>query len=193
MVSIYFNLLDIVEWRNTTFCLSLLNYNDKHIMKLLEFYANLKDRIENDDIVKDNFQVIFNKYKKGANANKEAIEELEKKFFAGEKLNIAAKPTNIKKPAENANKNKKRTGVKRTYSKMRNPGSVDDDSSLVESNEVDPASRFGSNSKPKLKSNTHSNNIASANERASRPNRARKVIVLDESDEEDYEDGDSEF
>jgi hypothetical protein len=162
-------------------------------MKLLEFYANLKDRIEDDNVVKENFQMIFNKYKKGANANKEAIEELEKKFFAGEKLNIA-RPG--KKPSDNNNmKGKKRTGVKRNYSKMRNPSSMDDESSL-EVSEVDPASRFGSNTKLKTNVMNATNNIqpsgpSSRNTRnKNNNNRVRKIIL--EDDDGDYEE-DSDF
>lgn len=157
-------------------------------MKLLEFYANLKDRIDDDNVVQENFQMIFNKYKKGANANKEAIEELEKKFFAGEKLNIV-RPA--KKPMENNNmKLKKRTGIKRNFSKMRNPSSIDDDSSL-ESSEMNP--RLGSNSKPRPNNNNFGSgsNINNRNTRnKSSNNRPRKIIQ--EDDEGDF-DEDSDY
>jgi len=153
-------------------------------MKLLEFYSNLKDKIEDDDIVKENFQMIFNKYKKGVNSNKEMIEELEKKFFAGEKFNIA-------KPSKNANNNqvnkKKKIGVKRTFSKMKNQ---DDDSASVESeNVVD--SRFNSLKKLNNRNNNQANNLGnnlnfggSGRMNTRNTGRERKAMIV-ESDSQD--------
>jgi hypothetical protein len=73
---------------------------------------NLKDKIEDDEVVKDNFANIFAKSKK--NSNKDVIDELEKKFYAGEKPDV--KPKQKKEPV-------KRKGTKRNYNKMRNDDS----------------------------------------------------------------------
>lgn len=104
--------LDSNEWRNTTFCLSLLNYTEKSVNKLLELYQNLKEKID-DEIVNENFSAIFTRFKKNSsnNVNKENLDEMEKKFFAGEKfINTNAKGKN------NVNRNK--VGSKRTHSNM---------------------------------------------------------------------------
>lgn len=163
-------------------------------MKLLEFYSNLKDKIEDDDIVKENFQVIFAKFKKSASANKEAIEELEKKFFAGEKLNIqkgknqgqnqpglASAQKNI-----GGNKNRKR-GVKRTYSKMKNN---DYDSDSVDND-------LGESENSNVKNRNAANNIQRVSTRnmrsATKNNQKRNTVNDEESDyDEDFE-GDSDY
>jgi len=105
---------DVNEWRNTTFCLSLLNYTEKSVNKLLELYQNLKEKID-DELVFENFQAIFIKFRKNSgNVNKENLEELERKFFAGEKFgNIIAK-----KERKNNNINRNKIGSKRTHSNM---------------------------------------------------------------------------
>lgn len=122
--------LDSNEWRNTTYCLSLLNYTEKSVNKLLELYQSLKEKID-DEIVNENFAAIFARFKKNSNnnSNKENLEEMEKKFFAGEKIIT----TNVKgnkgavgargignSNANNTNNNvnKNRIGSKRTHSNM---------------------------------------------------------------------------
>ena len=99
------NSQDKIEWRNTTFCLSQLNYTDKNFDKFEDLYTNLKDKIE-DDIVDENMNIIFNKFKKNGN-NKEVFENVEKKIAESRNVN-----GNVK--------SKKRKVVKRNFSKMRN-------------------------------------------------------------------------
>jgi hypothetical protein len=98
---------DTVEWRNTTYCLSLLNYYDKNIVNLLEFYAGLKDKVEDDEIIIENFKNIFLNFKK-TRTSKDLIEEIKDKFFKGEK--IEAK--NVKEKIASA-KGKNKAGRKR--------------------------------------------------------------------------------
>jgi condensin complex subunit 1 len=103
------------EWRNTTYCLSLLNYNDKGLNKVLELFGNLKEKIIDDDIVNENFFNIFAKYKKTASGmNKENLEDIEKKFFADGKVNL-----NLNKLGKTNEKNSGRLGSKRTNSDMK--------------------------------------------------------------------------
>jgi hypothetical protein len=149
-------------------------------MKLVELYSNLKDKIV-DDIVKENFQYIFNKYKKGNNSNKEVIEEIEKKFFAGEKFMI----TKQSRGAGGVKKEKKKVGIKRTYSKMKNEDETD--SIVSEQNNIN------SNSGGNNNNNNGSNNVQSqpVNKRNTRQVKNRKKIV-DDSDN-DGNDNDSEY
>jgi len=114
--------LDSNEWRNTTYCLSLLNYTEKSVNKLLELYQNLKAKID-DEIVNGNFAAIFARFKKnsGANCNKESLEEMERKFFAGEKINTNLKAANkggVNAKGNNTN-NKVKIGSKRTHFNMQ--------------------------------------------------------------------------
>lgn len=137
-------------------------------MKLIEFYSNLKDKIEDDEIVKENFQNIFNKYKKMNSTNKEMMEELEKKFFAGEKM-VINKPGKAEKAVK---KEKKKVGVKRTYSKMNNRD--DDLDSVVSENE-------------------NNNNVPSSIAKRSRRAPAKKTNkIIDDSEEDGFEE-DSEY
>lgn len=178
--------LDVIEWRNTTYCLSLLNYNEKSVNKLLELYQNLKEKID-DEIVNDNFQAIFNRFKKNpGNTNKENVEEMERKFFAGEKINInnAKKDKNINAKPNNVNKNK--IGSKRTHSNMisnsnnlRNKktrkNNIDDDES--ENLEDDESSN---------------NNVQSKKNIRSQRNNIKKITKnyqesIEDDDEEEYE------
>jgi hypothetical protein len=151
-------------------------------MKLVELYSNLKDKIVDDDIVKENFQNIFNKYKKGNNANKEAIEEIEKKFFAGEKfvINKQSRGTG----AGGAKKEKKKIGVKRTYSKMR----IEDetDSIVSEQNNINSNDNDVAQSQKSQKEKQQP-----VNKRNTRQVKNRKKIV-DDSDN-DGNDNDSEY
>lgn len=132
-------------------------------MRLLEYYSNLKDKIEDDEIVKENFQNIFTKFKKLNTGNKEVIEELEKKFFAGEKMVV---PKTGKAATGGVKKEKKKTGVKRTFSKMKLE--KDEDAESVASDVGEPE-----NNVPARTMRT----------RAARP----KKMVLSDS-EEDFDD-----
>lgn len=139
-------------------------------MKLLEFYSNLKDKIEDDEIVKENFQTIFAKFKK-TSTNKEVIEELEKKFFAGEKLNLVKsskssnKENNVADSKNNSATKIKKRGVKRNYSKMKNP---DLESVESEGEQVQPIPR--------------------ASTRTAVRSKKKRTIVLDDESEEDFND-----
>ena len=122
---------DTCEWRNNTYCLSLLNYNDKTVNKLFDLYQNLKEKID-DEIVNENFQNIFNKYKRNTNVSKETVEEIEKKFFAGQKINVK------KTEKGTTNVKGKRIGAKRTHTKMLNKEkeNEEDDNYSVESQNI---------------------------------------------------------
>ena len=86
------NSTDVIEWRNTTYCLSLLNYNNEKIInKFVEMYFELKDKQDDDEDVKENMLAIFAKFKKvnGISlAVKEMVEAAEDKFLKGEKYVI---------------------------------------------------------------------------------------------------------
>lgn len=168
-------------------------------MKLVEFYSNLKDKIDDDEIVTENFQNIFAKFKKGNNVNKEAFEEIEKKFFAGEKINVN-KPKTGKENKENlnsnvlANKNKKR--IKRNYSKMKN-GDNDSESALSEnentSKKPGPNSKLNSNIKSVSNHNIVNSNIGGRiNTRSALANNKKVVKDSDSEDiyADDYDDSD---
>ena len=59
------NSTELVEWRNATFILSLLNYRTKKIMiNFVDTYNSIKEKVDDDEIVKDNLKVIFNKFLK---------------------------------------------------------------------------------------------------------------------------------
>jgi condensin complex subunit 1 len=74
---------ELIEWRNTTYVLSLLNYNNEKIMmKFLENYAEIKDKSDDDNDIKFNLGEVFIKYNKIQNLNqnfKETLENAEKK------------------------------------------------------------------------------------------------------------------
>jgi hypothetical protein len=116
----------------------------------------LKDKIEDDEIVKENFENIFAKSKK--NANKEAIEELEKKFYAGEKPDA--------KPRAKKEGGAKKRGVKRNYNKLKSEDS--ESVSVVSSSDVN---------------NIQESSRAVSKRRAGRNNK----MIIDDEDEEDYE------
>ena len=56
---------DVFEWRVISFCLCLLNLTDKHAIKFLELFILIREKIEHDNLVQENFNVVFNKVKKG--------------------------------------------------------------------------------------------------------------------------------
>ena len=101
------NSQDKIEWRNTTFCLSQLNYTDKNFDKFEDLYSNLKDKIE-DEIVNENMTMIFNKFRKNVN-NKEIIENFDKKIAENKKI--------IEVDKKNS---KRRKPLKRNFTKMKN-------------------------------------------------------------------------
>lgn len=170
------NSSDETEWRNTTYCLAQLHYNEKNIIKMLEFYSNLKDKIEDNDEIKDNFHTLFNKFKKTA-TNKEAIEEFEKKFFAGEKINIKSKNA-AQSNTGTATKAKRKVGLKRNHNKMKNPDTSEDDGSELDKG----LSKTRSNKNNNLNNNINNNvnNFAQPVARSTRPSRA--VTVIKEED-----------
>lgn len=42
------------EWKNCSYCLSQLSYNEKGLRKLIEFYENYREKLSNPEIM-DNF------------------------------------------------------------------------------------------------------------------------------------------
>jgi len=166
-------------------------------MKLLDFYSNLKEKIEDDEVIKENFQNIFAKFKRSANAsassNKEAIEELEKKFFAGEKIQIAKQ--SAKNSASNVKvKSKLKIGKKRNFSKMKNSNLESEEEQWIDSeSEIKDVNNnnnnFLSSAKPMSK-NVNKNNIgfSSSNNRPILRNRNNRRSLNEESDEENFSD-----
>ncbi len=77
------NSTELVEWRNATFILSLLNYRTEKIMiNFVDTYNSIKEKVDDDEIVKDNLKVIFNKFHKIQNISlpaKEYLDTYEKK------------------------------------------------------------------------------------------------------------------
>ncbi len=92
---------DVIEWRNTTYCLSLLNYNNEKIAtKFIEMYSEIKDKQDEDQKVKDNLIDIFAKFKKinAISVNvKQMVETAEKKFLSGEKFVVNKEKVDTKK------------------------------------------------------------------------------------------------
>jgi hypothetical protein len=99
-------------------------------MKLVEFYSNLKEKMI-DDIVKENFQTIFNKYKRSNNSNKEAIEAIEKKFFAGERIIINKSNNDHNRNNVGSKRGKQKVGFKRTHSQMKSDENDEDESNVM--------------------------------------------------------------
>ncbi|KAL4444819.1 hypothetical protein ABPG74_016027 [Tetrahymena malaccensis] len=70
------------EWRNCSFCLSQLSYNEKGLRKLIEFYENYREKL-NDSEIMENFQNILIKLKRLPKQEmKPLIEEFEAKLQA---------------------------------------------------------------------------------------------------------------
>ena len=176
------NSVDIYEWRNTTYCLSLLSYTEKNILKLAEYYGNLKDKLD-DDIVKENFQSIFNKLKKNASANKDVIEDLENKFFTGEKivslatLNKQNKNKDKDNNIQNTNNKKKRIGTKRNYSKMKEQ-------------DEDALSELSENEKIENTQNSQNNNIAQGRSNLRNRGALKKNKILSDNESDFNDDSD---
>jgi hypothetical protein len=165
----------------------MLNYNEKHVMKLLEFYSNLKDKIEDDNIVRENFQNIFTKFKKNNqnSTNKDMFEELEKKFFAGEKIEKPGRKTsnNNVDGGENKDPNVKRRGVqtgKRNFTKMKKQEEEDSDEDQVGKSDKKGKTSVSNNKKPQIQ----------VNQRMSTRSNKKAVNMKEESDaDDDYDDG----
>jgi hypothetical protein len=164
-------------------------------MKLLDFYSNLKDKIEDDEVIRENFQNIFAKFKRSAsaNSNKEAIEELEKKFFAGEKIHIAKQ--SAKNTASNVKvKSKQKIGKKRNFSKMKNSNLESEEDQWIDSESdiksVNNNNNNFVNSAKQVSKNVNKNNIgfSSSNNRPILRNRNKRRSLNEESDEEDFSD-----
>lgn len=60
LISIKTPIIDEKEWRNTAFCMSLLPYNEKELRKLLEFFENYREKL-NDPFIMDCFRAILTK------------------------------------------------------------------------------------------------------------------------------------
>ena len=68
---------NINEWRNYSYCFTLLKYSEKNIERLIENYLDMKDIIQ-DDIVTKNFSKIFEKAKN--TVDKEKLRDLKEGF-----------------------------------------------------------------------------------------------------------------
>jgi len=208
--------LDSNEWRNTTYCLSLLNYTEKSVNKVLELYQNLKEKID-DEIVNENFSAIFTRFKKNSvnNVNKENLDEMEKKFFAGEKI------VNTNAKVKNNNVNKNKIGSKRTHSNMvsnanklnnnfngkkgNKKDKSEEEENVSEDFEEDESSNNNRvNRKNKLESNSNiqtrrimrsqannkNNNKINSNNNINKKKNYKESVDDDDDDEEFYQDSD---
>ena len=103
------NSTELVEWRNATFILSLLNYRTEKIMiNFVDTYNSIKEKVD-DEIVKDNLKVIFNKFHKIQNISlpaKEYLDTYEKKIIKGK--NVMKENKNNSQGKENKIVNNKR-------------------------------------------------------------------------------------
>lgn len=172
------------EWRNTTYCLSLLHYNEKGFNKVLELFGNLKEKID-DDIVNENFSNIFAKYKKSASGlNKENLEEIERKFNAKEKMNFKGK-------SGKAEKNSGRVGSKRTNSNMKSNLKMRSKSkeAIEEDEDEDEDYSYDSdNGSKRNKILSSKNNVDNSAGKSARKSKQKKVkyedsFIEEESDE----------
>jgi hypothetical protein len=104
------NSTELVEWRNATFILSLLNYRTEKIMiNFVDTYNSIKEKVDDDEIVKDNLKVIFNKFHKIQNVSlpaKEYLDTYEKKIIKGK--NVLKENKNNSQGKENKIVNNKR-------------------------------------------------------------------------------------
>lgn len=55
---------NVIEWRNTAYCLSQIKYNEKIFTKLLDHYDDWKERMIDCPEVQENFNVILQACKK---------------------------------------------------------------------------------------------------------------------------------
>ena len=76
---------DKIEWRNTTFCLSQLNYSDKNYEKFENLFYNLKE-IPEDDKINENLNIILNKLKRIITNEKIIVENGNKRKIEKNKL-----------------------------------------------------------------------------------------------------------
>lgn len=106
-----------IEWRNTSYCLSLLNYNERHALKFLELYSVIREKIKYDDVIEENFANVINKLKKGK--NKEEVEELEKNMLLGKKIVKESKKRKRNQKDKNNNSNKTKSKSKEKGSKAK--------------------------------------------------------------------------
>lgn len=179
------------EWRNTTYCLSLLNYNEKGLNKVSDLFSNLKEKVD-DDIVKENLNNIFIKFRKNPGLSgiaKESLDAIEKNLFSNGKF------SNMKNNLKSGRglKNTGRIGSKRTNSKIdsyfksdkRNSSNDNDDSDFSEENYE---SKKNSKRKNNINVNLSNNNSNSAkgnsanNIRRNPSRRSRQNVVYDDND-----------
>ena len=115
------NSTDSIEWRNNTYCLSLLNYqNEKIVTKFIEMYSELKEKKDEDQDTKENLANVFYKFKRINNLSQSTralIDEVEKKVLAGEKFVF----------------NRGEGGKKRGKRKIGEAGRIDDEEDNVSS------------------------------------------------------------
>ena len=154
---------ELIEWRNTTYVLSLLNYNsEKILMKFLESYADIKDKCDDDEDVKANLNEIFTKFNKIQNLNpniKETLENAEKKIMKGEKLII--KNNNSKKSSRSISransKNVSRSPSKRKKRTHKQMEAIDEEDEIVKEKKNKSKGRISKRNikkkKPKKKKN----------------------------------------
>ena len=175
---------ELIEWRNTTYVLSLLNYNNEKIMmKFLESYAEIKDKCDDDEDIKFNLGEIFNKFNKIQNLNpnvKETLENAEKKIMKGEKLIIKnnnskkSSRTNSRGNSKNVSRSNsppKKTNNKRTHKQME---AIDEADEIIDE-------RKKSKSKSKRK----------FGKKSVKKNKGKKKKI--ESDSENVDDDDDEY
>ncbi len=183
--------IDVIEWRNTTFCLSLFNYTEKSINKLNELYQGLKDKIE-DKIVNENFQTIFVRLRKNSgNINKENLVEIERKFFAGEKIN----PNTNAKKDKNTNKKRNITNQKKVNSKRSHSTMISYSNNLKITNsnknqiniDADESEEILEDDESSIKNNFVKRNLRSQKNNDKKPKKNYQESIEDDEEEEEYE------
>lgn len=121
------------QWRDIAFCLSLLNYNEKTMKKLIDNISNFKDKVQVDEVYQY-FKIIITNTNKMAKPDLKAIvtdfeNRLNKCLDVGDDADMdgdtsmlnpmePSQPANVKKPKPT---NKKVTSKKQTRGRNQEP------------------------------------------------------------------------
>jgi hypothetical protein len=134
--------VDIKQWQDIAFCLSLLNYTEKSVKKLSESFKFYKEAIASEDVY-NSFMAIVAKARKFAKPElKAVVDELENKVnacFDSHKENntVIDKAKAAKEIAKSAPKGKKQAAKKKVESDEEDSGSHDSDVDLFSVEEDD--------------------------------------------------------
>ncbi len=144
--------IDIKQWQDIAYCLSLLNYTEKSVKKLSESFKFYKEAIASEDVY-NSFMAIVAKARKFAKPElKAVVDELENKVnacFDSHKENntVIDKAKAAKEIAKTAPKGKKQAAKKKVESDDEDSGSHDSDVDLFSVEEDDKAEKEESKEK----------------------------------------------